>query len=66
VTVASAPDGEAWTLKATHDGDAISITPIAGPFGSTMWPVWLETTYATTQMKPAVDGQSCDETFGLP
>jgi hypothetical protein len=65
VAVASSPSDGAWTLKATHDGDSIDITPIPGPFGATAWPIWMTATYATTQMQPAGSAASCDAAFGL-
>lgn len=65
ITVLSAPARGPWTLKATHDGAEIQITPVSAGFGATTWPLWVDAVYRTSKMKVGDESKTCAELFGL-
>lgn len=63
VEITSSPDDGPWTLVASGD-QPCQISRAASAFGKT-WPLWVNASYDTEKISPAVDGSTCDELFDL-
>jgi hypothetical protein len=66
ISVSSPPSTTGFSLTAvTAPGQAPFGLKKVEAFGGYAWPLWLEVTYRTIDMRPEVPGQNCNELFGL-